>query len=91
MTSVRRFYPESDCQVRFTHTRRTQQDHVLATLHERQPGQLTDDLTIDTWLEAEVELLQRFDLREAGLFQPGLHTALMPPVPFLNRPGNPGD
>ncbi|STJ03588.1 Uncharacterised protein [Escherichia coli] len=69
--------------MRFTHTGRTQQDHVLATLHERQPGQLTDDLTIDTWLEAEVELLQRFDPREAGLFSAGTPYRADAPVPFL--------
>ncbi|KJT54745.1 hypothetical protein SEEH4588_12993, partial [Salmonella enterica subsp. enterica serovar Heidelberg str. RI-11-014588] len=52
-------------------TRGPQQDHILAALHERQTGQLPDDLTIDAWLEAEVELLQRFDSWQTSLFQPG--------------------
>lgn len=60
-----------------------QQDHILAALHERQTGQLPDDLTIDAWLEAEVELLQRFDSWQTSLFQPGFHSALMSAVLFL--------
>lgn len=38
---------------------------------------------IDAWLEAEVELLQRFDSWQTSLFQPGFHSALMSAVLFL--------
>ncbi|HID7503027.1 TPA: hypothetical protein ACXHWM_001763 [Salmonella enterica] len=38
---------------------------------------------IDAWLEAEVELLQRFGSWQTSLFQPGFHSALMSAVLFL--------
>ncbi|CAM8203229.1 hypothetical protein ESCOMMO057M_23750 [Escherichia coli] len=47
----------------FSDTRRSQQDHVFAALHERQTSQFPDNLTVDARLEGKVELLQRFDPR----------------------------
>lgn len=61
------FHSEINSQMGFTHTWWSPLDHVLAALHERQPGQFPNNLTIDTRLEAEVELLQRFDPGQASL------------------------
>ena len=58
----------------------------FAVIHERQTSQFPDNLTIDSQLEGKVELLQRFDPRLTSLLQLGLHTALMPAVPFLLYP-----
>lgn len=82
MAHICRFHTGGSGQVGFP-LRGPQQDHILAALHERQTGQLPDDLTIDAWLEAEVELLQRFDSWQTSLFQPGFHSALMSAVLFL--------
>ncbi|CST06322.1 Uncharacterised protein [Shigella sonnei] len=38
---------------------------------------------VDARLEGKAELLQLFAPRQTSLLQPGLHTALMPAVPFL--------
>lgn len=83
MPCIRRFHSESNDQTGFFDTWRSQQDHVFATLHERQTGQLLDNFTIDARLEGKVELLQRFGPRQTSLLQPGLHATLMPAVPFL--------
>jgi hypothetical protein len=47
VTRIRRFHTQRDRKVCFPHPRRTQQDHVFAALHERQPGKLTHHPTID--------------------------------------------
>lgn len=83
MSRIHRFHAKSYAQMSFSDTKRSQQDHVFAALHERQTGQFPNNLTVDARLEGKVELLQRFDLRQTSLLQPGLHTALMPAVPFL--------
>ncbi|VDY45189.1 Uncharacterised protein [Salmonella enterica subsp. enterica serovar Daytona] len=83
MAHICRFHTGGQRPGGFSPLRGPQQDHILAALHERQTGQLPDDLTIDAWLEAEVELLQRFDSWQTSLFQPGFHSALMSAVLFL--------
>lgn len=86
MAHICRFHTGGSGQVGFLHSGGgAQQDHIHAALHERQTGQLPDDLMIDAWLEAEVELLQRFDSWQTSLFQPGFHSALMSAVLFLRQ------
>ena len=80
MSRIHRFHAKSYGQMSFSYTRRS---HVFAALHERQTSQFPNNLTVDARLEGKVELLQRFDPRQTSLLQPGLHTALMPAVPFL--------
>ena len=47
MSCIHRFHAKSYGQMSFSDTRRSQQDHVFAALHERQTSQFPNNLTVD--------------------------------------------
>ena len=61
---------------------RAEEDDVVGAFDEAAAGELADDLAIDGGLEVKVELVERLDPREPGLFQTALDAALVSPVPF---------
>ena len=67
--------PQGDRQMGLTDPWRPQEDHVLSPIDEAEARKLSDHFTIDTWLEGEIELLDRLDHGESCLSK----TPLDPP------------
>lgn len=64
---------------------RAKQDDVLAALDEAQPRELADKLAVGAGVEAEMELLKRFDPGKPRLLEPAPKPLLVAPAPFLRQ------
>jgi hypothetical protein len=60
-------------QHRLARTRGTEQEQIVAALHEAQSRQFAHQLAIDRGLEPQIELLERLDVRKARQTQAPFH------------------
>ena len=63
-------------EVSFTHARRPQKNHVGSFMHETQRSQFPNLPFVDGRLEAEIELIERLQIRQMRQLQTRLQIAL---------------